>query len=126
MRRRVLAAGAMATILTLGVVSAGDAAVDRRTPASGASPFPAVCNTQPQNGALFVGSEVEPWIDVDPTSAADADGANLIGVYQQDRYGTGGARGLGASVSTNGGQSYTPLTAAQLPKFTPVRGQSAL
>jgi hypothetical protein len=122
MRRHVLAAGALATILTLGVVSAGDAAVDRRTAASGASPFPPVCNTQPQDGALFVGSEVEPWIDVDPTSAADADGPNLIGVYQQDRYGTGGARGLGASVSTNGGQTYTQLTAAQLPRFSQCAG----
>jgi len=122
MRRRVLTAGAVATILTLGVVSAGDAAVDRRTAASGESPFPAVCNTQPQNGALYVGSEVEPWIDVDPTSAGDADGPNLIGVYQQDRYETGGARGLGASVSTNGGQSYTELGAAQLPRFTQCTG----
>ena len=74
----------------------------------------------------IVGSEVEPWIDVDPTSAGDADGPNLIGVYQQDRYATGGARGLGTSVSTNGGQSYTTLTAAQLPRFSPVRGQPAL
>ena len=116
--RRLLAAGATATILTLGVVTAAQAHVDRRTPASGASPFPAICNTQPQNGALYVGSEVEPWIDVDPTSAGDADGPNLIGVYQQDRYATGGARGLGASVSTDGGTTYTPLTAAQLPRFS--------
>jgi BNR repeat-like domain len=122
MRRRLLAAGAIATIFALGVASAGNAAVDRRTAASGVSPFPAICNTQPQNGPLFLNSEVEPWIDVDPTSAGDADGANLIGVYQQDRYGTGGARGLGTSVSTNGGQSYTPLTAAQLPKFSQCAG----
>ena len=126
MRRRVLAAGAVATILTLGVVSAGDAAVDRRTAASGASPFAADCNTQPQSGTLYLNSEVEPWIDVDPTSAADSDGPNLIGVYQQDRYATGGARGLGASVSTDGGASYTQLTAAQLPKLQPVRRQPAL
>ena len=122
MRRRLLAAGAIAVTFALGVASAGNAAVDRRTAASGASPFPPVCNTQPQSGAIFVGSEVEPWIDVDPTSAGDADGPNLIGVYQQDRYETGGARGLGASVSTDGGQSYTELSAAQLPKFTQCTG----
>src|SRR5215212_11262789 len=98
MRRRVLAAGAVATILSVAVVSPGDAAVDRRTAASGSSPFPPACNTQPQNGPVYIGSEVEPWIDVDPTSAGDADGPNLIGVYQQDRYETGGARGLGTSV----------------------------
>ena len=51
---------------------------------------------------------------------------NLIGVYQQDRYGTGGARGLGTSVSTNGGQSYTPLTRGAAAEVQPVRGQSAL
>jgi hypothetical protein len=122
MRGRVLGAVTTATILTMGMASAGHAAVDRRTQASGASPFPPVCNTQPQNGPLFLNSEVEPWIDVDPTSAGDADGPNLIGVYQQDRYGTGGARGLGTSVSPNGGQSYVPLTAAQLPKFSQCAG----
>ena len=122
MRRRVLAAGAVATILTLGVVSAGDAAVDRRVAASGASPFAADCNTQPQSGTLYPNSEVEPWIDVDPTSAADSDGPNLIGVYQQDRYSSGGARGLGTSVSTDGGASYTRLSAAQLPRFSQCAG----
>ena len=85
MRGAVLAAGATTTILALGVAGIAHGAVDRRTPASGASPFPPVCNTQPQNGAVFIGSEVEPWIDVDPTSAGESDGANLIGVYQQDR-----------------------------------------
>ena len=122
MRRRLLAAGFITTLLVLGVASAGDAAVDRRTPASGASPFPAVCNTQPQDGAVFIGSEVEPWIDVDPTSDGDADGPNLIGVYQQDRYATGGARGQGTSVSTDGGVTYTELTAAQLPRFSQCQG----
>jgi hypothetical protein len=122
MRGRVLAAGATATILTMGMASVGHAAVDRRTQASGASPFPAICNTQPQNGAVYVGSEVEPWIDVDPTSAADADGPNLIGVYQQDRYATGGARGQGTSVSTDGGRTYTRLSREQLPRFSQCQG----
>jgi hypothetical protein len=71
---------------------------------------------------VYVGSEVEPWIDVDPSSAGDADGPNLIGVYQQDRYGTGGARGQGTSVSTNGGQSWTELGVAQLPRFSQCQG----
>lgn len=118
----MLAAGATATILAMGMASVGQAAVDRRAPASGVSPFGTACNTQPQNGPLFLNSEVEPWIDVDPTSAGDADGANLIGVYQQDRYGTGGAQGLGTSVSTNGGQTYTPLSRTQLPKFSQCAG----
>ena len=120
--RRFLAVWMAASVVLIVSAAPGSAATDRRTPASGASPFAPVCNTQPQNSRLFLDSEVEPWIDVDPTSAGDSDGPNLIGVYQQDRYETGGARGLGASVSTNGGQSYTPLTAAQLPKFSQCAG----
>jgi hypothetical protein len=87
------------------------------------SPFgPGACNTQPQSGTLYVGSEVEPWIDVDPTSAGDADGPDFIGVYQQDRYSSGGARGLGASVSSDGGRSYSVLPAGQLPSFSQCTG----
>jgi hypothetical protein len=99
------------------------AAVTQRTAGSGASAFgPAGCNLQPQNGTLYLNAEVEPWIDVDPTSAADADGPDLIGVYQQDRYSTGGARGLGTSVSTDGGATFSVLPASQLPKFSQCAG----
>ena len=80
------------------------------------------CNTQPQTGTLYLNSEVEPWLDVDPTSADDSDGPDFIGVYQQDRYSDGGARGLGASVSTDGGASFTILPRNQLPKFTQCAG----
>ena len=123
MRRRVLAAGAMATILRAGGGERG-----RTPPSTGARRRAArarsrpVCNTQPQNGALFVGSEVEPWIDVDPTSAGDADGPNLIGAYQQDRYSTGGARGLGVGVD-HGGDSYTLAHRDRNLRFTRVRRQ---
>jgi hypothetical protein len=80
------------------------------------------CNTQPQGGTLYLNSEVEPWIDVDPTSANDADGPDFIGVYQQDRYSNGGARGLGASISTDGAKSFSALPANQLPRFTQCAG----
>ncbi len=97
--------------------------VQARTRASGASPFGSGhCNTQPQSGTLYDGAEVEPWIDVDPRDSGDPLGATLIGAYQQDRYSTGGARGLGASVSTDGGSSYAELSSAQLPKFTQCTG----
>ena len=99
MRRAFRALAAVPLLFALGL-SPALGAVGQRTAASGASPFgPGACNTQPQSGTLYVGSEVEPWIDVDPTSAGDADGPDFIGVYQQDRYSSGGARGLGASVS---------------------------
>jgi hypothetical protein len=47
-------------------------------------------------------SEVEPYVAVNP-----ADLSNLIGVWQQDRWSDGGARGLVAGFSTNGGLSFT-------------------
>ena len=82
------------------------------TLASDTSPFGTDCNTQPRSGALYLDSEVEPWLDVDSTSASDEDGPDFIGVYQQDRYETGGARGLGTSISTDGGVTFEQLTQA--------------
>src|SRR2546422_705612 len=73
-------------------------------PANGDSPF-ASCDI---SGFLFPGeinwlnSELEPWVAVNPT-----DPSNIIGVYQQDRNTFGGARGLGAAVSHNGGQTWS-------------------
>ena len=118
MRRSLKTATVAAALFTLGVSSALGA-VEQRTVASGVSPFGSgPCNTQPQGGPLYLNSEVEPWLDVDPTSAGDADGPDFIGVYQQDRYETGGARGLGTSVSTDGAASFSVLPANQLPDFT--------
>jgi hypothetical protein len=122
MRRGFKIATAVAAISTLGLTPALGA-IQQRTVASGASPFgPAPCNTQPQTGTLYLNSEVEPWLDVDPTSADDIDGPDFIGVYQQDRYSDGGARGLGASVSINGAASFSVLPANQLPHFTQCAG----
>ncbi len=122
MRRSHKTATAVAILVTLGAPSAFGA-VAQRTAASGPSPFgPGPCNTQPQAGTLYQASELEPWVDVDPTSAADADGPDLIGVYQQDRYSSGGARGLGTSVSTDGGTTFLPLPAGQLPRFSQCAG----
>jgi hypothetical protein len=80
-------------------------------PANGNSPF-AGCDI---SGFLipgetnYVNSELEPWVAVNPTNPM-----NIIGVYQQDRYTFGGARGLAAAVSHDGGvtwsSTYPPLT----------------
>lgn len=119
MRRGFKIATAVAAISTLGLTPALGVIQQPPAPASGASPFgPAPCNTQPQTGTLYLNSGVEPWLDVDPTSADDSDGPDFIGVYQQDRYSDGGARGLGTSVSTDGAASFSILPATQLPKFT--------
>jgi hypothetical protein len=93
------------------------AAVAPLSQASGASGFAANCNGAPQNGTLYLNSEVEPWVDINPTNTQ-----NLIGVYQQDRFATGGASGLGTSVSTNDGTTWTQLGVAALPRFSRCAG----
>ncbi|GLZ35117.1 hypothetical protein Lesp02_73040 [Lentzea sp. NBRC 105346] len=85
--------------------------------ASGASAFAVNCNGAPQGGTTFPNSEVEPFVGVNPTNSQ-----NLIGVYQQDRISTGGANGLGTSVSANGGASWTQLGVGALPRFTRCAG----
>lgn len=123
MRNVLRWAAPLAVLFGLATGSLALGAVDQRTPGSGVSPFGSQpCNTQPQSGTSYLNAEVEPWLDVDPTSAGDADGPDFIGVYQQDRYSTGGARGLGTSLSSDGGKTYTPLPAAQLPKFSQCAG----
>lgn len=104
---------------TLGLAPALGAIQQPPRPASGESPFGSgPCNTQPQTGNLYLNSEVEPWLDVDPTSAEDTDGPDFVGVYQQDRYSDGGARGLGTSVSTDGAANFSILPVSDLPDFT--------
>jgi len=71
---------------------------------SGASAF-AGCTADGiagQSGTVFLHSEVEPWIDVNP-----ANGDNIVGIWQQDRWSNGGARGLVAGLSLDGGGSWT-------------------
>src|SRR5215218_8412856 len=56
------------------------------------------------SGVNFPGSEVEPWLDLNP---ADAD--NVVAFYQQDRYSNGGAKGTVAAVSMDGGTTWTQV-----------------
>lgn len=60
-------------------------------------PFQAETDTQ-QN---FADTEVEPLVAVNPTNPQ-----NVVGVFQEDRWSDGGAHGLLAAVSFNGGSSY--------------------
>jgi hypothetical protein len=55
-------------------------------------------------GTNYPGTEVEPWIAVNP-----ADDGNSIAVWQQDRYSDGGANGLRAAYSVNN-QWLSPIT----------------
>ncbi len=66
---------------------------------SGPSPFAGCTIGGP--GTNYVNAEVEPWVDVNP-----ANPNNIIGVFQQDRWSNGGAHGLVAAVSHNGGKTW--------------------
>ena len=81
-------------------------ATDPQYLASGPSPFLLNCDGGSTTGTLYQNAEVEPYLAVDPTNPA-----NLIGVWQQDRWSNGSARGLMSARSADGGQTWvrTPL-----------------
>jgi BNR repeat-like domain len=69
------------------------------TQISGPSPF-AEC-TVDGPGTNYVNAEVEPQVAVNPT-----DPNNIIAVFQQDRWSNGGANGLVAAVTHDGGATW--------------------
>jgi hypothetical protein len=69
------------------------------------------------SGINFPDSEVEPWIEVNPTNAD-----NVVAFYQQDRYSDGGAKGNVASVSLDGGTTWTRTVPGELTRCTPGGG----
>jgi len=68
---------------------------------SKADPY-ANCSIAGQPGTNVANAEVEPWVSVNPTNAK-----NIVGAWQQDRWSNGGARGLVAGFSFDGGQSWS-------------------
>jgi hypothetical protein len=68
---------------------------------SGASPFDANCGLAGQTGTNYPNSEVEPYVEVNP-----ANGDNLIGAWQQDRWSDGGSRGNVVGASLDNGESW--------------------
>src|SRR6185295_1245817 len=61
----------------------------------------------PLTAAAFTGAEVEPYVAIDPRNSS-----HLIGVWQQDRWSDGGARGIRAGYSLDGGSTWSPTQAA--------------
>jgi hypothetical protein len=96
----------LTVIATAGVLTAS-AATGPLVQVSDNSPFgPAdACGNFPGTvgppGTLYVNSEVEPWVDVNP-----ANPNNIVASWQQDRWSNGGSRGNVAGVSTDGGASW--------------------
>ena len=63
------------------------------------------CGLAGQTGKNFLNSEVEPFVDVDP-----ANGDNIIGVWQQDRWSNGASRGNVVGASLDGGQTWKVIS----------------
>src|ERR671929_2091905 len=70
------------------------------TDVSGLSPFASCTVGGP--GTNYVNSEVEPFVAATPTNPS-----NIAGVFQQDRWSNGGAHGLVAATSHDGGSTWT-------------------
>jgi len=70
--------------------------------ASALSPFTNGCDGVAANGTVYVNAEVEPYVAADPLNSQ-----HLVAVWQEDRWSTGGARGIVAGVSNDGGKNWT-------------------
>jgi len=90
--------GVAIALLLMGSITAGAFTLSR---ASAPTTFGAHCNGAQQTGTLYRNAEVEPQVAVDPR-----DQAHLVGVWQQDRWSNGGANGLLAGVSNDGGATW--------------------
>ena len=96
-----LALAAALSLVMAGPTSAGPFTVGPLNVISGPSPF-ASCSIAGQTGTNFLNSEVEPWVEVNPT-----DPNNVIAVWQQDRWSNGGARGLVTAATHDGGATWS-------------------
>ena len=89
-------------VCSVALVTTVNAAVGPLVLTSGVSPFAACTIGGP--GTNYVNAEVEPWVAVNPNPES---ANNIIGVYQQDRWDNGGAHGNVASVSHDGGTTWS-------------------
>lgn len=101
---RLLAPPALACLALLGNAGLAEAAPLAASAVVRVSdhPFPAGCELAPQTGTNFPGAEVEPRVDLNSLNTS-----NVVGVFQQDRWSNGGAHGLVAATSHNGGATWT-------------------
>ena len=104
--RAVLTAACLATLalFVLQVASASPFSEGPLVQVSGASPIPAACigdTNAPSTSVNNYGTEVEPYVEVDPSNPNV-----LVGAWHQDRWNDGGARGIVTATSTTGGASW--------------------
>ena len=95
------------------------ASLDPQYRASAASPFAAGCDGVAAAGILYTNAVVEPSLAINP-----ADPQNIVAAWQQDRWNNGGARGIVAGTSTDGGKTWTQRAIAfsRCGGGTPVNG----
>jgi len=79
---------------------------------TGPSPLGPGCGG-PQWGFNYFGTEVEPWLAINPVNPN-----HLVGAWQQDRWDNGGAQSLVAGVSLNGGASWNIVPIPGITKCT--------
>lgn len=106
-RMRWIRWGTLVALVLRAAAPAGAAEIGPTSASTGNSPFPPGCEGGSPSGENFANSEVEPWVDADP-----ADPDHLVGVWQQDRWSDGGAHGLVAAVSRDGGRTWRRSHAA--------------
>jgi hypothetical protein len=80
-------------LATVPALAAGPALVSHGDPY-------ASCSNAGQTGTNYPSAEVEPWVTAIPHTS------KLVGVWQQDRWSNGGAHGLVAGRSTDGGATW--------------------
>jgi hypothetical protein len=105
-----LAIGGAGLLVGIGGASANPYATTGPTLATGASPFAPGCGGPGEGfhtpsevpGVNVLNTEVEPWVEVNPQDPLD-----VVGFVQQDRWSDGGAHGLVAAVSHDGGLSWS-------------------
>src|SRR2546421_12068483 len=94
----------LVAVAILAATSVSRAVAAGVTTVSGASPF-ASCSDANQPGTVYPNAEVEPQVAVNPHTAG-----NVVGTWQQDRWSNGGAHGLVAGYSFDGGATWKETT----------------
>jgi BNR repeat-like domain len=110
-------AGALAVLASCGGDNTGNRVVESSPPPPVSSvpqvlvsqaPTPGVnCDGVAVDGTLFPGTAIEPAV-----AGSAANTANLIAVWQQNRWSSGGSQAIGIAASFDGGQTWTQSSAA--------------